>query len=89
MTSPSPSQLCGSGDRFETGRDDPSFDVVVMEAYALAKVCLFEGVPFACAKYVTDGADSKAATDWQANLPRAAEGFVALFRELRNRVIPA
>jgi adenosylhomocysteine nucleosidase len=80
---------CGSGDRFEAGREDPSFDVVDMEAYALAKVCLFEGVPFACAKYITDGADSNAATDWQANLPRAAEGFVVLFHELRARTIPA
>jgi adenosylhomocysteine nucleosidase len=80
---------CGSGDRFEAGRDDPSFDVVDMEAYALAKVCLFEGVSFACAKYITDGADSNAATDWQANLPRAAEGFVVLFHELRARTIPA
>jgi adenosylhomocysteine nucleosidase len=77
---------CGSGDRFEAGRDDPSFDVVDMEAYALAKVCLFEGVPFACAKYVTDGADSKAATDWNANLPLAAEAFVTLYRELSGRI---
>ena len=79
---------CGSGDRFEAGRDDPSFDVVDMEAYALAKVCLLEGVPFACAKYVTDGADSNAMTDWHGNLPRAADAFVTLFRELRNRLIP-
>ncbi len=81
--------VCGSGDRFEAVDAAPAWDVVDMEAYALAKVCHFEGVPFACAKYVTDGADSNAASDWQANLPRAAEAFVTLFRELRARVIPA
>jgi adenosylhomocysteine nucleosidase len=81
--------VCGSGDRFETADSPPSFDLVDMEAYALAKVCFLEGVPFACAKYVTDGADASAALDWQANLPRAAEAFAALFRELRDRVIPA
>ena len=75
-----------TGLRFEAGRDDPSFDVVDMEAYALAKVCFFEGVPFACAKYVTDGADSKAATDWNANLPLAAEAFVTLYRDLSGRI---
>lgn len=80
--------VCGSGDRFEAHERDPSFDVVDMEAYALAKVCLFEGVPFACVKYVTDGADGAAASDWQANLPRAADAFARLFVELRARAIP-
>jgi adenosylhomocysteine nucleosidase len=46
---------------------------------------LFENVPFACAKFITDGADGSAASDWQANLPRAAEAFVRLFRDLRER----
>ena len=77
---------CGSGDRFEANERDPSFDVVDMEAYALAKVCFLENVPFACAKFVTDGADGSAASDWQANLPRAAEAFVRLFRDLRDRL---
>ena len=85
-----PHGVCGSGDRFEAHDRDPSFDVVDMEAYALAKVCFVENVPFACAKFVTDGADGSAASDWEANLPRAAEAFARLFRDLRNRlgVIP-
>jgi adenosylhomocysteine nucleosidase len=77
--------VCGSGDRFEAHDRDPHWDVIDMEAYALAKVCLFENVPFACAKFITDGADGSAASDWQANLPRAAEAFVRLFRDLRER----
>jgi adenosylhomocysteine nucleosidase len=77
--------VCGSGDRFEAHDRDPHFDVIDMEAYALAKVCFFENVPFACAKFITDGADGSAASDWQANLPRAAEEFVRLFRDLRER----
>jgi adenosylhomocysteine nucleosidase len=81
--------VCGSGDRFEAVEAAPTWDLVDMEAYALAKVCLLEGAPFACAKYVTDGADSSAATDWQSNLPRAAEAFAALYAKLRERVIPA
>jgi hypothetical protein len=45
-------------------------------------VCRAEGIRFACAKYVSDGADHAAASDWQANLHRAAEQFLALYRSL-------
>jgi adenosylhomocysteine nucleosidase len=85
-----PHGVCGSADRFEAHERDPSFDLVDMEAYALAKVCFVENVPFACAKFVTDGADGSAASDWEANLPRAAEAFAGLFHDLRDRlsVIP-
>jgi adenosylhomocysteine nucleosidase len=77
-----PHGSCGTGDSFETGGSALTFDVVDMEAYALAKVCLVEGAVFACAKFVTDGADHAAANDWQANLHRAAECFLGLYRQL-------
>jgi hypothetical protein len=48
-------------------------------------VCHFEGAAFGCVKYVTDGADASAANDWAANLPRAAEAFVSLYRLLASR----
>ena len=76
---------CGSGDRFEAHSDDLDFDVVDMEAYALAKVCHFEQLPFACAKFVTDGADGSAGSDWHDNLPVAARAFVKLYDELVAR----
>jgi len=49
------------------------FNVVEMEAYALAKVCYLYGVPFISFKYITDGADEQAHEDWEANL---ADGIV-------------
>lgn len=76
---------CGSGDRFQTGEPPLPCHVVDMEAYALAKVCWLEGAQFACVKYVTDGADHAAAADWKSNLHRAAEGFLAAYRELLSR----
>jgi adenosylhomocysteine nucleosidase len=87
LTTPSPFgdlpvASCGTGDSFETAGGDFACDVLDMEAYALAKVCHFEQVPFACVKYVSDGADHAAAADWQANLHRAADRFLALYREL-------
>jgi len=77
-----PEGVCGTGDRFETGASGLPCDVIDMEAYALAKVCLAEGVPFACAKYISDGADADAAADWQSSLPRAAAAFFSLYRGL-------
>lgn len=77
-----PEGVCGTGDRFETGPIPLPCDVIDMEAYAFAKVCLAEGVPFACAKYISDGADESAAGDWQAALPGAARAFLSLYREL-------
>lgn len=79
-----PQAACGTGDSFETSGLIRNFDVVDMEAFALAKVCHVEGTMFACAKFVSDGADHAAASDWQANLHRAAEQFLALYRELHD-----
>jgi adenosylhomocysteine nucleosidase len=56
--------------------------VVDMEAYALAKVCRLEKAPFACAKYVSDGADHTAADDWRRNVHKAAEDFLNLYRRV-------
>jgi adenosylhomocysteine nucleosidase len=78
-----PGAICGTGDSFETRAQTMHFDVVDMEAYALAKVCHVAGTAFACAKYISDGADHAAASDWQANLHRAADQFLALYRQLR------
>ncbi len=72
--------VCGSGDSFATAGCDAACSVLDMEAYALAKVCWLEGAPFACVKYVTDGADHAAALDWQNNVHRAASQFLGLYR---------
>jgi adenosylhomocysteine nucleosidase len=77
-----PEGVCGTGDRFETGAAGLACDVIDMEAYALAKACIGEGVPFACAKYISDGADHSAADDWQASLPKAAAAFWGLYQTL-------
>jgi adenosylhomocysteine nucleosidase len=82
ITVPSlPHYVCSSGDSFETRRE-VACDVLDMEAYALAKVCTLERAQFTCVKYITDGADHTAATDWQANLPNAAAEFLRIYRSL-------
>jgi adenosylhomocysteine nucleosidase len=75
--------LCGSGDSFATAETHAPWAVVDMEAYALAKACWLTGAPFACAKYVTDGADHGAADDWQNNVHKAAGDFLNLYRTVQ------
>ncbi len=77
-----PAGICGSGDSFETGEPRVYCEVVDMEAYALAKVCHIEGARFACAKYITDGADETAASDWQESLSHASAAFWQLYEQV-------
>lgn len=77
-----PDGVCGTGDSFETGTPRVACEVVDMEAYALAKVCHAEAVPFVSVKYITDGADDTAHKDWAANLPKAAVRFMDAYREI-------
>jgi adenosylhomocysteine nucleosidase len=67
-----PEAVCGTGDSFVTHRRDMSYDIVDMEAYALALVAMREHVPFACLKYISDSSDENAADDWSHALRRAA-----------------
>lgn len=67
--------VCGTGDNFDASESAGHFDVVDMEAYALALVCRRENIPFLCLKYVSDGANDDADTDWNATLHRAAEAL--------------
>jgi adenosylhomocysteine nucleosidase len=79
-----PQLTCSTADSFATHRHEVDGDVVDMEAFALARVCVTEQVPFACAKYVTDGADSDSAVHWEAALDAAAKSFAALYASLRE-----
>ena len=65
--------ICGTGDNFDTSEAAASFDVVDMEAYALALVCQREGIPFFCLKYISDGADGDAHEDFMTALHHTAE----------------
>src|SRR3954469_2164748 len=74
-----PQKHCSTADSFATHRHEIDGDVVDMEAFALARVCLSEGMRFACAKYITDGADGDSAAHWEAALQSAARAFADLY----------
>lgn len=65
--------VCGSGDSFSTDGQMRGWNVVEMEAYALAKVCVGEGIPFCCLKFISDGIDEEASTSWEEALDQASK----------------
>ena len=80
-----PEAICGTGDSFVTHREEMSYDIVDMEAYALALVAMREQVPFACLKYMSDSADDTAATDWTQALRKAANALAQALPEVLPR----
>ncbi|XXF79894.1 hypothetical protein P2318_09150 [Myxococcaceae bacterium GXIMD 01537] len=65
---------CYTGDSFVTERHPTlRLDVIDMEAYALAKTCHHFGVPFLSLKFITDGANGHAASEWSKAVEMAAE----------------
>ncbi len=80
-----PSARCGSGDRFEIFGATVGCEIIDMEAFALAKLCLIEKIPFASVKYVTDGSDYNAHDDWAKNIPPGAKAFEKFYERLLTR----
>jgi adenosylhomocysteine nucleosidase len=79
-----PQVLCSTADSFATHLHEVAGDVVDMEAFALARVCLEENARFACVKYITDGADSDSATHWEAALDNAARAFATVYQSISS-----
>lgn len=70
-----PQGTCGSGDTFEVDHRVTQYDVIDMEAYTLAWLAKQEQIPFLCLKYISDGADGKAAEHWQVAVQHAAHAL--------------
>lgn len=77
-----PPHVCSTADSFATHRHAVDGDVVDMEAFALARVCVAESARFACVKYVTDGADSDSAVHWEAALDAASLAFADTYKSV-------
>jgi adenosylhomocysteine nucleosidase len=75
--------ICGTGDSFAVTTTSDQFNVVDMEAYALAKVCWLLGTKFASLKYISDGADSNAGASWKTHLDHAGAEFLDVYLKTR------
>mgnify|MGYP000081797788 CR=1 FL=1 len=66
---------CGTGDSFVTEKPKIKTDLVDMEAYAIAKVCLLNKKEFRCFKFVSDNANEAAGSDWETNIKNGRIAF--------------
>ena len=71
--------ICGTGDNFWTPDGTDDFDVVDMEAYALAVVCQRMNIPFRCFKYISDSGDIN---EWRENVSDGAKTFESTMKKL-------
>ena len=76
--------ICGSGDNFDISGSDELYDLVDMEAFAMAKICKAENIEFISIKYISDGADGKAASDWSQALEDASEKLFDEYQNIQN-----
>ena len=72
---------CASGDSFVQSDIEVEADIVDMEAYAIAKVCYLESVPFVCFKFISDSANKSAADDFNNNVQKAGKVFSKYLRQ--------
>ena len=73
---------CGTGDNFVTKKPKVETDLVDMEAYAIAKICLIKKINFKCFKYVSDNADENAGDNWKKNINHGSLAFVRKLRSI-------
>ena len=66
---------------FENLLDGKRFNLVDMEAYALAKVCKLMDRDFICYKYISDDADDGAEEQWEENVSGGEEQFYKILCE--------
>ena len=71
--------ICASGDRFVKNQLEINCDIVDMEAYALAKVCITQNIEFKCYKYISDYANDDSSDDWNKNCHKGASLFLSLY----------
>ncbi len=79
-----PEAVCGTGDNFDTSGKTDGYTVIDMEAYALAKICFLQNIPFGCVKYITDGADGSAADDWKNTVEKSAKALFGFLEKNFN-----
>ena len=78
-----PEGICGTGDSFVTDHNCHDYDVIDMEAFPLAWIAMQEEIPFLCLKYISDGADGTAASDWPEMVKLASAALKKVMGDIR------
>ena len=77
----------GTGDNFVSQQPKIITDLVDMEAYAIAKVCLLKKINFLCFKYISDNADKNAPNNWEKNISNGKISFQKKMQEMHMDLI--
>jgi len=77
----------GTGDNFVSHQPTIVTDLVDMEAYAIAKVCLLKKINFLCFKFISDNADKNASNSWEKNISRGKIAFQKKMQDLHKDLI--
>ena len=77
----------GTGDNFVSQQPTIVTDLVDMEAYAIAKVCLLKKINFLCFKFISDNADKNASNSWEKNISRGKIAFQKKMQDLHKDLI--
>jgi adenosylhomocysteine nucleosidase len=78
----------GTGDNFVSEQPSIVTDLVDMEAYAIAKVCLLKKINFLCFKFISDNADKDAPISWEKNISQGKIAFQKKIRDLyKDRIL--
>lgn len=80
------SATCNTGDRFVLDPEGIEGDVIDMEAYAQAFVCLAKEVPFISVKFVTDIIGKNSVQHWEGELENAREGLAHFLNVLKESI---
>lgn len=75
-----PKGVCGTGDHFDIAHQTDEYDIVDMEAYALAHICALEEIPFICLKFISDGADDQSYLNWETALEKGAQTLLDILK---------
>jgi adenosylhomocysteine nucleosidase len=77
---------CSTGDNFVSSIPELSSQIVDMELYAIAKVCLKLDFPLFAWKFISDSADEDSPEDWESNVEKGHSSFndIVLSKIVKN-----
>ncbi len=77
-----PQSIAGTGDHFDTAHNTDAYDVVDMESYALAQICIEKDIPFLSLKFISDGAGDTAHLEWEQALEQGSKALKDIIQTL-------
>ena len=74
---------CATGDSFVKSSVQLDYDIVDMEAYAIAKIDKLKNIKFECYKYISDYTNENSNHDWNKNINKGAQLFLKKFPDCK------